>query len=567
MVRRCKCCGEEFQATGTQAYCDRDHFGTCTICGKIFIYNPRSPKQCCSRKCSSRLRIQTLQLSAKVCRLCGKEFIPMNNTQIYCKDTHIVPCVVCGKPVPILDCEYYRLDRTCSVECSNNRRKSTCIDKYGVPVASQFESTKDKLRSKAKENEESRKQNCLLKYGFDNVAKVPSIKNKIRNTIHSNEYQTKVHISNLKRYGVSYASQSLDVQNKMKLTNLERYGVEYPTQCETVKSKMIKTLYNTRIQDPSINHRSVEAIHDTCKERYGVDWPCQLEQCRQASGAKSNINNKFKSICESSGILLESEFHLGSYSYDFRVVGQNTLIEIDPTYTHNAIGNHWTSKGLSYDYHKLKSELAESKGFRCIHIFDWDNYAKIIDIIRPKQVVYARHCTILEVSSIDCDSFLNSYHLQNTCRGQTIRLGLYYDGELIQLLSLGKPRYNKNYEWELLRLCSHSKYKVLGGASKLFKHFINTYEPNSIISYCDKSKFKGDVYSEIGMNLKYTAPPAKVWSNGKQKITDNLLRQRGFDQIFHTDFGKGTSNEGLMIEHGWLPVYDCGQAAYTWFNH
>lgn len=540
MIRTCELCGKEFESTGRNAsrrkYCNDIHYAICEYCGERFeitsiqLQSGQIPK-CCSKECSNSLKIQK-------CKKAVKNRYGVDNISQSSEFKDKIRKGLLLKSKQIADA-----------------RSKTMIDKYGVEYSMQS----NELRSKISKTNERR-------YGYSNPAKNPEIKSKISKSLQSEECQQKVQQTNLKRYGVSYASQSLDVQNKMKLTSLERYGVEYPTQCETVKSKMIKTLYNTRMQDPSIKQRSVEAIHATCKERYGVDWPCQLEQCRQASSAKSNINNKFKSICESNGILLESEFHLGSYSYDFRLVGQNILIEIDPTYTHNAIGNHWTSNGLAYDYHKLKSELAESKSFRCIHIFDWDDWAKIIDIIRPKQVVYARHCTILDVSSIDCDSFLNSYHLQNTCRGQTIRLGLYCDGELIQLMSLGKPRYNKNYEWELLRLCSHPKYRVLGGASKLFKHFINTYEPNSIISYCDKSKFKGDVYSEIGMNLKYTAPPAKVWSNGKQKITDNLLRQRGFDQIFHTKFGKGTSNEELMLKHGWLPVYDCGQAVYAWFN-
>ena len=52
----------------------------------------------------------------------------------------------------------------------------------------------------------------------------------------------------------------------------------------------------------------------------------------------------------------------------------------------------------------------------------------------------------------------------------------------------------------------------------------------------------------------------------KQHITDNLLRQRGFDQLFETNYGKGTSNEELMIMHGFIEVYDCGQLTYVWNN-
>ena len=66
------------------------------------------------------------------------------------------------------------------------------------------------------------------------------------------------------------------------------------------------------------------------------------------------------------------------------------------------------------------------------------------------------------------------------------------------------------------------------------------------------------------MTLKQVTPPAKVWSKGANYITDNYLRSRGYDQIFKTNFGKGTSNEQLMIENGWLPVYDCGQKVFEY---
>ena len=58
--------------------------------------------------------------------------------------------------------------------------------------------------------------------------------------------------------------------------------------------------------------------------------------------------------------------------------------------------------------------------------------------------------------------------------------------------------------------------------------------------------------------------PQEIWSKGTQKITANLLRARGYDQLFGTNYGKGTSNDQLMLEHGWLPVYDCGQKVYVY---
>ena len=84
----------------------------------------------------------------------------------------------------------------------------------------------------------------------------------------------------------------------------------------------------------------------------------------------------------------------------------------------------------------------------------------------------------------------------------------------------------------------------------------------SVISYCDASKFTGDVYTRLGTKQIRHTPPQKVWSKSTNKITSALLRQRGYDQLFKTNHGKGTDNEQLMIENGWLSIYDCGQYVF-----
>lgn len=78
------------------------------------------------------------------------------------------------------------------------------------------------------------------------------------------------------------------------------------------------------------------------------------------------------------------------------------------------------------------------------------------------------------------------------------------------------------------------------------------------------------VYKRLGMVLEYLGNPSKHWYSYKksekhQHITDNLLRQQGFDRLFNANHGKGTSNESLILKKGYLPVYDCGQSIYAWY--
>lgn len=360
--------------------------------------------------------------------------------------------------------------------------------------------------------------------------------------------------TSLELYGRKDAGNSKQAREKARETCRRKYGYESPLESPEIQSKTKKTLI----------------------EKYGVDNIRKL-QTRTRQESYSNKNEDIVSNTESSElkhhvvrkleqakIPYELEIRIENRSYDICISDQHVLIEIDPTYTNNSFGNHWDENGLDKYYHRDKSVIAEEHGYRCIHVFDWDDMDKIIESLCVKQNLYARKCSIYKIKNDVCDDFLSKYHFQGTCRGQLLCLGLVHQGELVQVMTFGKARYSKKHDVELLRLCTKPKYRVIGGASKLFKFATEYYGLHNIISYCDRSKFSGQVYENLGMALVRKTPPQEIWSNGDHKITANLLRQRGFDQLFHTQYGKGTSNEELMLEHGWLPVYDCGQNVYEY---
>lgn len=443
------------------------------------------------------------------------------------------------------------------------KRHQTNLERYGVEAPLQSAEIREKtkrtnLQRYGVENplqtEEARElliQGSLEKYGTMYPSQSEEIKEQIRQT-------------NLERYGVDNPSKSDEIKEKIKQVNLERYGVEFPIQLDEFKDKVRQT--NKEKFGVEIPLRSAEArekAKQTNFERYGVPWTCMRPEARIGSN-NSEPNRRFTKLLENYNVSYERESHIGVYSYDFKV--GNIFVEINPSWTHNTLwspfGDH--SPRVDKDYHKKKSLLAEGEGFHCIHIFDWDDEDKIIRLLLSRERVYARKCELHEVSEIECNRFLIESHLQGTCKGQSVRLGLYYEGELISLMTFGKPRYNKNYEYELLRY-SASKL-VVGGSERLFRYFIQEYHPLSIISYCDRSKFKGEVYSRLGFILKAQGAPSKHWYSPKdmKHFTDNLVRQRGVDQLLGTSYGKGTSNEELLIEHGFVPIFDCGQDTYVY---
>lgn len=327
-------------------------------------------------------------------------------------------------------------------------------------------------------------------------------------------------------------------------------------------TKGLQIAWNKGISTPGRprTSESLEKAKQTCLERYGVEWACQRQEAR-LKGQNSTANLKFENLLITNNIEYEREFPIGSFSYDFKV--NNTLIELNPYATHNSTWGIRNNPPKSSNYHKQKSKLATDNGYFCIHMFDWDDQNKIIQMLKNKQRIYARECTIKEISVTDAADYLNKNHLQGYAKDK-IRLGLFYKDQLVSLMTFGTPRYNKKYEYELIRYCTTAK--VVGGAEKLFNHFIKQFLVTSVISYCDLSKFVGNVYEKLGFTLLRKSRPSKHWYNAKTKqhITDNLLRQRGFDQLFKANYGKGTSNEQLMLENGFVEIYDCGQATYVW---
>lgn len=453
-----------------------------------------------------------------------------------------------------------------------DKMKQTCKKNHGVEWPAQDKDIHSKqLKSYlshygkeenpegCKELRSRREQTSLERFGYRSNFQSPEFKEQTSkvlqerygvanatNPMHIPEIRKKLQNTNMKRYGVKNCAQSEACSLKIKQTVNERYGCDYTFQSEEIRNKIMHTNL----------------------ERYGVPWYCMTEECKKASGKiVSKMNVEFSKLLSLNGIENSMEFRIGSYSFDICIESQKILIELDPTFTHTSLLNMFdkSSKGLDINYHRNKSQVASANGYRCIHIFDWDDWEKVIMLVAPKNKIFARNCTIKEVDSKSAKSFLDKYHIQSSCNGLSLTLGLYNNGNLLELLSIGTPRYNHNYQSELLRLCSDSNYYVIGGSKKLFKHLVDDYDIHSIISYCDNSKFTGSVYKNLGFQcISDGHIPSKHWCKNGKHITDNLLRQRGYDQLFNANYGKGTSNEELMIKHGWLPIYDCGQSTYVW---
>lgn len=492
--------------------------------------------------------------------------------------------------------DYYEVKKT--PEDIRRTMENTFMEKYGVTNPSKSKVVTDKIVATRKSNDsyatsvEKAKQTKIKKYGSLENANEHMLKVQRETLIkkhgtlenaYASQQSTRVETFR-KTFGVDNPFQSEDVKEKIRKTSISRYGTDYPNQNESVK----QAIYNSKLEHfgPSnfgnwqLGHKTRIETYGSLEESYRVAYEKQKQTMLEKYGYEcmftnpeisthkskknSGPNKVFANLLKRYRIEFQQEFVIGTKSFDFKV--NNYLIEINPTITHNIKFNPYGQNTIGKTYHRDKSALAESNGYRCIHIWDWDDAEKIItQLILPKERLYARNCVVKGVTLSEAKSFIQENHLQGHAK-DNIRLGLYYNDVLVSIMTFGKPRYNKNYEYELIRYCS--SHTVVGGAEKLFKHFLKEYSPKSIISYCDRNKFEGNVYKKLGFSYKNTNLSTH-WYHMSERIhiLDSLLRARGFDQLLGDRFGKygkGTSNKELMYTHGFVEIVDAGQSVYIY---
>lgn len=510
-------------------------------------------------------------------------------------------CPICGKRTAFTGLKTgYR--EFCSYKCLNsssdvqNRKKATSIRNCGSPHHMQTKLGKEKVKATVRE-----------KYGVDNVFQAPDF----------NDKRTK---TNLKKYGTEHHMQTNLCKYKVKQTNLERYGVECISQREDYKERIRQTnleRYNgTGNSSQLLKEKYIETIRNNNKniysflKRYTDDglWICECphedcDKCKEKEYVISDINyyarnrlhvelctklfpidsHKFKNTFIELFIQkILDEYNINYFTnirnkispkeLDIYIPSKNIAIECNGCYSHCSLYK-------TQNYHISKSQLCKDNNIQLIHIWeDWIiNKPHIVkSMILNKlglinNTIYARKCNIKEIDSKTCNIFLEENHIQGRSNA-SIHLGLYYDDELVSVMTFSKPRVNmgaKNHkqQWELVRFCSKINMRVVGGASKLFKYFIKKYGPDSIVSFSMNDISNGNLYKQLGFKSDekithsyWYIEPKTFKRYHRTSFTKQSIVKRGWrDKVDNT-----WTEKQVMGEMGYFCIYDSGQLKWVW---
>jgi len=457
------------------------------------------------------------------------------------------------------------------------------------------------------------------KYGFDSYVNTSEYKSLLKKTnlekygsewyFQSDEFRKSIEGIMVEKYGDGHYSKTQEYKDRVKKTNVERYGSEWYFQSDGFrdsiedimvekygsshysKTKEYKNLLNSDVYverrlSQRVGHYKemgfsfisssetpgfVDLYSDVCGHTFSIH-PTTLKRridvglcgcvvcnpLNNGSGQEKRIGEWLDTL--DIVYISNDKSIIQNMELDIYIPSLNLAIEYNGLYWHSDIYKHG-------NYHLEKTQKCNDVGIHLLHIWedDWLYKENIVKSILmnfmglSSNVLYARKCTISEVVDKKMvNLFFNENHIQGKTNYKT-SIGLFYGDEMVSCMLFHSPRG----EHELVRFCNKKFTSVVGGASRLFKYYINNFDINHISSFADISIFSGDLYTKLNFELSHRTKPNYWWvvdGIRKHRFTYNKkkLIKEGFDPL--------KTEVGIMHGRGYYRVYGCGLDKYIW-NH
>lgn len=202
----------------------------------------------------------------------------------------------------------------------------------------------------------------------------------------------------------------------------------------------------------------------------------------------------------------------------------------------------------------------------------WKNFKQIYQYTGTElEKYYARDLCFKEVPFEEAKNFLNRNHIQGFISAEYY-FGLYdINKELISIMTFGKPRFCKKFNFELLRLATKINTIVVGGSEKLFKNSLKILGKGTIISYCDIRFSSFDpystVYSRLGFIFSYISKPSyKYVDQLTNRVYSRMQCQKHMLKRKLDNFDENLSERENMSRNNFVRIYDCGNFVFFYNN-
>lgn len=511
----------------------------------------------------------------------------------------------------------YGVEHASQSDIVKQKTKETNLAKYGVEYANQSDVVRQKIQ-----------QTNTERYGGKSSLCSPDIKRKIKNTnverfgfvnpLNNKQIREKQQQTMMDRYGVKHPIQNSEIKASIQTTNLERYGSISCFGNEKIIEKNKNTMMSKfGVDNPSksanlqdnkrlnyqtgfgVDHHSQRHFsNETYKLLRNKDWLTEQHHdlklplsfiAKKLGVSPHAVERRFKlykidvkyyytssqhieivefirSVYERS-IIENTRTVIPPHEIDIYLPDIGVAIEVNGVYWHSELN------GKDKYYHLSKTKQTHLQNIKLFQIWDieWKKQRNIVEsriksALGLNKKIYARKCDIRPVDNILEQTFLKQNHIQGYV-ASSYKVGLFYENNIVALMTFGKSRFSKQTEWELLRYCSLTGVNVIGGPSKLFANFLKTKKPKNVISYCDMRYGTGNMYEQLGFNqINWSLPNYKYFSiNNPHGLSSRIQFQK--HKLAHklTTFDKALTEWENMKNNGYDRIWDCGNTVWV-FN-
>lgn len=504
--------------------------------------------------------------------------------------------------------ERYGVDNVFQLEEKKEKIRQTNLARYGSELYVQSKDWKEKTVS-----------HNLKKFGAEFPSQNPDVMEKVKQTnlekyggvapACSQEVVDKMRRTNIERYGNECSLNNADVAEKReetwnekygghplsnptvirqrKDTNIEKYGAELYTSSPAYFAQQYDKLAKRFEGKVELLFSASEYHGINCGEKY--KWRCckcesefethihitdfdkderLLPRCPNCYPLQAGVSSGEMDLLECVKSIYDGEIIdkdrsvIHPLELDIYLPEKKVAIEFDGLYWHSE------EQGKGEDYHVAKTNKCNENGIRLIHVFEdeWrfqrpiveDRLKSIIGV--DQKSIFARKCIVKEIGSKESNDFLEENHIQGA-DGAPIRYGLFYNGELVAVMTFGKPRFSRGYDFELIRFASKLGIHVVGGASKLLKHFSKSHS-GSIVSYADRRYSDGNLYKKLGFSLKNISQPNYWYVKNFEKLSRYACQKHKLPELLGDGFNPEWSEYENMVQNGWNRIYDCGNFVF-----
>lgn len=173
--------------------------------------------------------------------------------------------------------------------------------------------------------------------------------------------------------------------------------------------------------------------------------------------------------------------------------------------------------------------------------------------------IHARQCDVVLVKPTTSRLFFEANHISGFANAK-FHYGLEFNGELVMMMTFGKPRFSKEADWELIRMASKQHITVVGGASKLISNFRKNNN-GTILSYASLRHGTGAVYSAIGFKRIRRTESGYFYTDMKQIHTRHKFQKKNIQNMCKIYDPSKTEAENAYA-NGYTRYRDSGNLVY-----